>query len=94
MNIPVRFKGVDYIRIGAFKKPLKNAPERERALWRVFEQTPFENTPIRVGLRTHDVLGLLNYPVYFDLLKHLLPQTLDQIAEILSADRLIQRNIS
>lgn len=40
---PVRFRGVEYIRVGSYKKKLKDFPEMERALWRVLDQTPFED---------------------------------------------------
>ena len=40
---PVQFSGQEYIRVGSYKKKLKDFPEKERALWRVFDQTPFES---------------------------------------------------
>ena len=91
-NVPVRFEGMDYVRVGAVKKPLREAPERERALWRVFDRMPFENRVVREDLGTDDVLRLLDYPIYFDLLERPLPQTPDRIATALAEDRLIQRN--
>ena len=41
-RIPVSFSGIEYIRIGEVKKPLKEAPDRERRLWRIFDRAPFE----------------------------------------------------
>jgi predicted HTH transcriptional regulator len=38
---PARFESVEYVRVGSIKKKRKDVPERERALWRVFDQTPF-----------------------------------------------------
>ncbi|WP_069470525.1 ATP-binding protein [Candidatus Marithrix sp. Canyon 246] len=38
---PVKFKGTAYIRIGSYKKRLKDFPEKERKLWRLFDKTPF-----------------------------------------------------
>ena len=35
---PVQFAGIDYIRIGSYKVNLKNHPEKERALWKLFDQ--------------------------------------------------------
>ena len=40
---PVRFHGQEYIRVGSYKKKLKDFPEKERALWRIIDQTPFED---------------------------------------------------
>ena len=34
---PVRFRGVEYVRIGSYKKRLHDHPERERALWKLFQ---------------------------------------------------------
>lgn len=34
---PVSFKAIEYIRIGTYKKPLKDFPEKERLLWNLFE---------------------------------------------------------
>lgn len=39
---PVQFKGLEFIRVGSYKKRLKEFPEKERELWRIFDQTPFE----------------------------------------------------
>ena len=39
---PVQFQGIEFIRVGSYKKKLKDYPEKERALWRVFDETPFE----------------------------------------------------
>lgn len=40
---PVRFSGQEFVRVGTYKKKLKDFPEKERALWRIFDQTPFED---------------------------------------------------
>lgn len=64
---PVRFQNDEFIRIGSVKKPLKEAPDRERELWRVFDQTPFERGTALDGVRADEVLRLLDYPAYFDL---------------------------
>ena len=93
-NVPVRFEGVDYVRVGAVKRTLRGVPERERALWRVFDRNPFENRILCESLSTDEVLGLLDFPVYFHLLKLPLPQTPEKIAASLSKDRLIRRNSS
>ena len=42
---PVRFQNEAFIRVGQVKKPLKDAPERERELWRILDHTLFEDLP-------------------------------------------------
>ncbi|MFS8979415.1 ATP-binding protein [Cupriavidus necator] len=39
---PVQFKHNEFIRIGSLTKKLKEFPEKERELWRIFDETPFE----------------------------------------------------
>ena len=93
-NVPVRFKGVDYVRIGTVKKPLREDPERERELWRVFDQVPFEEQVARERASADETLGLLDYPVYFDLLALPMPPTRDSILAALAEDRLIRDSIA
>lgn len=38
---PVQFKGEEFIRVGSYKKKLKDHPEKERGLWWVFDHLPF-----------------------------------------------------
>jgi len=44
---PVQFMGHEYIRIGTAKKNLKDYPEKERALWRIFDNTPFDTLTVK-----------------------------------------------
>lgn len=91
---PVQFKGHEFIRVGSYKKRLKEFAEKERALWRIFDQTPFEKLVAAEELDTEDVLKLLDYSVYFDLLKIPLPEARDGILQSLAADELIVRTES
>lgn len=87
---PVRFQSEAFIRIGPIKKPLKDAPDRERELWRVFDQTPFERGTAMDRVQADEVLRLLDYPAYFDLLERALPANRDGIIEALADDGLIE----
>lgn len=69
----MRFSGVEYIRVGSYKKPLKDFPEKERAQWRVFDRVPFEVGVAMQHVADDEVLRLLDYPAYFDLLELPLP---------------------
>lgn len=88
---PVSFSGVEYVRIGSYKKPLKEYPEKERALWRMFDRVPFEAGIAASRISGDDVLRLLDYPVYFDLLELPLPAGRDPILDSLERDRLVVR---
>ncbi|MBK9037494.1 MAG: putative DNA binding domain-containing protein [Myxococcales bacterium] len=89
---PVQFHGVEYIRVGSYKQPLKNYPEKERALWRIFDQTPFEVGVATEHVTEEEVVHLLDYPAYFDLLARPLPTDRSKIIEALAGDRLIRRS--
>ena len=91
---PVQFKGQEFIRVGSYKKRLKEFAEKERALWRIFDQTPFEKLVAAEEVATEDVLKLMDYSVYFDLLKIPLPEAREGILQSLSADDLIVRTDS
>lgn len=89
---PVRFSGEEFIRVGSYKKKLKDFPEKERALWRLFEYVPFEDGTATERVSGDDVLRLLDYPAYFDLLERTLPADREGILEALADDRLIRRS--
>ena len=88
---PVSFRNGEYIRIGEVKKPLKEAPDRQRNLWRIFDQTPFEALIARERVSSDSVLQILDYPSYFDLLQLPLPPGPNQILESLLENNLIQK---
>jgi len=87
---PVRFKHQEYIRVGSYKKKLKDYPEKERALWRVFDQVPFERGIVAEHISSENVLKLLDYPAYFDLLELPLPDGRASILDALAKDDLIR----
>ena len=89
---PVRFHGQEYIRVGSYKKKLKDFPERERTLWRIFDQAPFDGQIAAERVTDDEVLRLLDYPGYFDLLKRPLPENRYGILNALSDDALVQRS--
>ena len=91
---PVQFKGIEYIRMGSYTKKLRDHSEREKNLWRVFEQTLFENLPAKENVSTEEVVRLLDYPSYFDLMGLDLPTNRDHIIERLEKEHLIARTDS
>lgn len=88
-NRPVSFKGVEYIRIGSYKKKLHDHPEKERELWRVFERTSFEKGVAMKGATSEDVFSLLDYPNYFRLMKQPLPDNRAAILERLVSEKVV-----
>lgn len=88
---PVSFQGTEFIRVGSYKKKLKDYQEKERALWRAFDNTPFEQQVAMAAIQATDVLGWLDYPSYFHLLELPLPESRDGILARLSDDGMIQQ---
>lgn len=88
---PVGFRGTEYIRVGSYKKKLHDHPEKERALWRVFDRTPFENGVAKAGVSSDDVLALLDYPDYFRLMTQPLPDNRAAILDRLTTEKIISQ---
>lgn len=86
---PVQFKGQEFVRVGSYKKRLKDFPEKERGLWRLFDTIPFESGITSEKLPDEAVLKLLDYPAYFDLLERPLPENRSGILAALAEDKLI-----
>jgi len=93
-HTPVQFDAVEYIRVGSNKKKLKDFPAKERELWRMFDRVPFEQQIAAANQSSDQVLQLLDYPAYFDLLKLPLPDNRIGILTALEADRLIVKTDS
>ena len=87
---PVQFGGVEFIRVGSYKKKLKEFPEKERALWRLFDKALFEDGIAVDHVRDDEVLRLLDYPAYFELLNLPLPENKKAILHGLAGDNLIR----
>ena len=88
---PVQFQGKAYIRVGSYTKPLSKHQETERRLWRAFERQPFESGTALDRLGEDDVLRLLDYTSYFELLGSSLPDNRAGILEGLQNDDLISK---
>jgi len=92
---PVQFDGMRHIRIGSVTRPLQQLPERERALWRAFDRTPFEQRAINGGgMDAGKAIQALDSLAYFKLLQ--LPAMQDPLltAKALLADGMLESTLS
>jgi ATP-dependent DNA helicase RecG len=89
LNLPVRFKDTEYIRIGTYKKKLRDHPEKERLLWSFFATQPFENALAAIDVSSDEVLKLIDYPIYFRMMNIPLPENRQAILDRLSAEKII-----
>ena len=78
-HTPIRFKETEFIRVGSYKKKLKEYPEKERRLWASFQQGNFEADVALENVSADQAIGLLDYPAYFHLTQQPLPANRDGI---------------
>ncbi|KAF0208244.1 MAG: transcriptional [Actinobacteria bacterium] len=91
---PVKFKGHEYVRVGSYMKNLKDFPEKERDLWRIFDSTPFERLIARERVADADVLAFLDFEAYFDMLGLITPADGNRILEALETDEMVVSNLA
>lgn len=89
-HTPVRFKEFDYIRVGTYKKKLRDYPEKERAIWLKFATSDFESGIALASATSDQVLSLIDYPNYFRMMGQPLPDNRAAILERLKAERIIK----
>jgi len=89
---PIAFSGVEYIPIGPTTKPLRKHPEKERKLWRVFDQIVFERVEAAESLTEDEVLQLLDIPAFYDLTRTAMPDGKRAIIEMLETRDFIVRH--
>jgi predicted HTH transcriptional regulator len=87
---PVGFSGVEYVRVGTYKKKLKDFPEKERALWAIFSEKPFESCLAAASVTANDALELIDYASCFRLLGIPLPDNRQAILERLGMEKVIR----
>lgn len=93
INTPVKFKGEAFIRIGSYKKKLKDHPEKERKIWQKVKHIVFEKEIALKNATSDQVLKLLSYPDVFKLLDVPLPSNKKGILEKLEQEKLIKKHL-
>lgn len=88
-HTPVRFMDWEYIRVGSYKKKLRDHPEIERSLWSILSKVSFEEGVALAEIPSAGVIELLDYPNLFRLMKHPLPDNRTAIIERLAKEQLI-----
>jgi len=88
-NMPVRFRHDEFIRVGSYKKKLKDHPEKERKIWKKFPSSTFEAKIAAGNLSESKVLEYIDYPSFFELTDQPLPSDRSGIIERLKEERLV-----
>jgi len=86
---PISFSGAEFIRVGSYKRRLKEFPEKERALWAIFAEKPFDTSLAVAAVPSNDVLALIDYTSCFRMLSIPLPDNRQAVLERLGAERII-----
>lgn len=79
LSQPTAFKQTEFIRIGSYKKKLKDHPEKERNLWRVFDIRPYETEIAVPHVDAMRITELLDCGAYYTLMDLPLPRSRDGI---------------
>ena len=79
VNKPTSFRNTEFIRIGSYKKKLKDFPEKERKLWLSFESRPFELRSAVENISASKVTELLDCAAYYTLMNLPLPSNREAI---------------
>jgi predicted HTH transcriptional regulator len=88
-HMPVRFKDTEFIRVGSYKKKLKDFPEKESALWKLLREYRFERDMSMADVPGSEVLRVIDYPAYFHLTNQPLPSDRDTILKRLIDEKII-----
>jgi len=90
-NLPVTFEKTEYIRVGSYTKQLKEFPSIQARLWNKLQNKKFEEQIAKQGLTLDEVLAMLRYEVYFDLLGIPRPNSPEAIVHYLLEDDIVIR---
>ena len=90
MLMPVSFKDTEYIRVGSYKKKLKDFPEKQRKLWLSFETKPFELRVAMDNVSKAKVTELLDCAAYYTLRNLPLPDNRDAMIHNMKDEQFIR----
>ncbi|MCY4100538.1 MAG: putative DNA binding domain-containing protein [Rhodobacteraceae bacterium] len=89
---PISFMGERKVRIGSNTRNLLDFPEAERSMWENFNTSPQEERSTATGLKTKEVVNLLNYEAYYDLFKRSIPSSEELILEELKNEGFVEKS--
>lgn len=89
---PTKFMSEAYIRIGSNVKPLLGYKEKEMALWRLFDKTPYELRIAAENIPEEEIANILDYAGYYDKMEAPLPRNFDKVLDDLKNEKFIVKN--
>jgi len=91
IHLPVNFENEAYIRVGSHTRKLSNFPEKEKRLWRVLDIRIFEEEIATERLQDQEILRMLDYESYFDMINRTIPQDHSVVLQILQSEQFIRQ---
>lgn len=88
-HTPVRWKDFEYIRVGSYKKKLRDHTEKERQLWTILNAGSFETDVTLPGASVADVVALLDHISLFRRLGQPAPSSLEAVVERFAEEDLL-----
>lgn len=87
----VQFEHSAFIRVGTYKKRLKDFPALEVELWKKLTTAKFEEQDAKCDLTMQEIFRLLDFVSYFDRLKIDQPESQTQMLHYLEEDEIVRR---
>jgi len=91
INSTVKFKNIEYIRIGSYTKPLNKYPEIEKQIWNRINSAKFEDMYAKQDLTQNDIINAFDYISYFDLLNKPIPDNAEGIVFYLAEEKMVEK---
>ena len=89
---PTKFYGESYIRVGTNKKKLKDCPEKEKVLWKSFDDISDELKIAKENLNFEEIFNELNFVEYYKKLEISLPENKNKIMEDFINEKFVKKN--
>jgi predicted HTH transcriptional regulator len=87
----VQFEHNTFIRVGSYKKRLKDFPALEIELWKKLNSAKFEEQAAKMDLSMQEAFKLLDYVSYFDMLSIEQPDNQTQMLHYLEEDGILSK---
>lgn len=91
-SAPISFKGERKVRIGSNTRNLQDFPDLEKFMWENFKTSPHEERSTVTDLYTKEVIKLLNYEAYYDLINRPIPSNEELILDELKNEGFIEKS--
>ena len=89
---PTKYESVGYVRVASNLQPLAEYPEKEAALWRKFDKTPYEKRMAFFEATDECVVTLLDYPGYYRKIGAPIPSNREKVLMDLRNEKFIHKN--